>query len=290
MRDGVDGGVEIDLPAVLGAYRNLLSTHRDGLNAMNVFPVADSDTGNNMLHTVDAILEQLEGQPDQGEVATAIARGGLEGRGNSGLLLGQYLTGFASGLTDGGIEEALKRAAEPARQALAAPVEGTLVSVADAAALGSGIDAVEVVADARGRAAMALARTPAQLPVLAEAGVLDSGGCGLSLFLDALWLAVIGLQHAATDEPGDLHPDWVASGFELQFSIEAPDRAALVGSLEAIGDSVIVAQTGDRMSAHVHVVEAGSAIAELATVLGEVPANLRVEPLLQSVVDSGAGR
>ncbi len=294
MPDGVAREPEIDLVGSLITYRGLLAEHQRALNVMNVFPVADSDTGTNMLRTVDAVVELLDPTMVGKELVAAVGRGALEGRGNSGLLLGQYLRGFTSGLLDDNLRSAFGHGAALARKAVSSPVEGTFLSVADAAAQCSDGEVVALIADARGRASAALARTPLQLPVLADAGVLDSGGAGLCLFFDALWETVSGLSASGLEPAGLVATEWPeprndepeladhGPGFELQFSVNGVDRAMLMDALEGIGQSVVVAETGDVLLAHVHVTSIGPAIVDLADVLGGVPSSLEVEPLLAS--------
>src|SRR5882757_8832591 len=190
---------------------DLLEAHRAELDRINVFPVADGDTGTNLVLTLRAAAEELARRPvpvgpadTAAEVAAALARGALRGaRGNSGVIVSQLPRGLAEVLADAedwavdgvdgpALAAALCRADELARAAVSRPVEGTMLSVLRAAATDSSAAAnrggalADVVAAAVEGAAVALADTPRQLPVLARAGVVDAGGRGLALLLDAL--------------------------------------------------------------------------------------------------------
>jgi DAK2 domain fusion protein YloV len=183
---------------------DLLAAARADIDALNVFPVPDGDTGTNMVLTWRAAAESLAGSSAQslGEVAVAWSRGALLGaRGNSGVITAQLMRGFAevfdqSATADAGalLARALARAVELGYAGVARPVEGTILTVAsaaaraagDAARLESGAGAAAVLTAATEAAADALARTPEQLPVLARAGVVDAGGQGLVLLLEAL--------------------------------------------------------------------------------------------------------
>jgi DAK2 domain fusion protein YloV len=186
---------------LLAAGTYFLKKYRGVLNDLNVFPVPDGDTGTNMYLTVrSAMLEAGKlHSPNLADVAAAAAQGSLMGaRGNSGVIISQMLRGFAhhvrhrSEIDTFVLATAMREAVAAARQALLRPVEGTILSVADAAAeaayklalherdfyrLGTGIV----------RAANeALERTPEQLPVLKEAGVVDSGGAGFAYFMEGI--------------------------------------------------------------------------------------------------------
>lgn len=173
-----------------------LEAHADAINALNVFPVPDGDTGTNMLLTLRAANEAQLPDPSSatvGSASAAIARAALLGaRGNSGVIFSQYLRGLAGGLADcrecGGeaLAGALRAAADAGYRAVGNPVEGTMLSVMRAAAEAAlpvrGTPA-DVLRAAYAAAERALARTPEQLPVLEQAGVVDAGGQGVVAFL-----------------------------------------------------------------------------------------------------------
>src|ERR1700722_10036571 len=195
-----------DLRAVMGGYRDALRLHQADINRLNVYPVPDGDTGTNMALTLEAVVSELEGvEAGAGlpEVCKAIGHGSLMGaRGNSGVILSQLLRGMSECMAGSGsgdvsaetLTEAIAHASDLARKAVVRPVEGTILTVASAAATGAarGSGLVGVVESARSEAADALARTPEMLPVLAQAGVVDAGGTGYLLLLDAFLLVLDG--------------------------------------------------------------------------------------------------
>ncbi|NQE91628.1 DAK2 domain-containing protein [Nocardia terpenica] len=177
-----------------------LGRHRDEINALNVFPVADADTGTNLLATMRAAVAAAEplaaGSPAHA-VAGAMARAGTAGaRGNSGIIVSQVLRGLAEAVQDGPLTAAtvrimLRRAAILVREALSTPVDGTMLTVLEAAADRAADcppDALlaDVALAAADGAVKALGDTPSQLTVLREAGVVDAGARGLLVLLDAL--------------------------------------------------------------------------------------------------------
>ncbi|GAB2548277.1 DAK2 domain-containing protein [Nocardia heshunensis] len=188
-----------------------LERHRDEINALNVFPVPDSDTGTNLLSTMRAAVHGAEESAESpheggadhlaGEVAAAMARAATIGaRGNSGIILSQVLRGISDAAVDGPLTErslrvALRQAARLVREALSSPVEGTMLTVLDRAAERAADcaerDLVSVALAAADGAAKALGETPTQLGVLREAGVVDAGARGLLVLLDEL-VAVAG--------------------------------------------------------------------------------------------------
>ncbi|MRH91021.1 DAK2 domain-containing protein [Nocardia sp. SYP-A9097] len=181
-----------------------LTRHRDEINSLNVFPVADSDTGTNLLSTMRAAVraaEEVTGGSARA-IATAMARAAMLGaRGNSGIILSQVLRGVADAVGDDDLDEqtlrlALRRAARLVREALSSPVEGTMLTVldraADHAAECSEKTLSAVALAAADGAAKALGETPSQLGVLARAGVVDAGARGLLVLLDELVLITSG--------------------------------------------------------------------------------------------------
>ncbi|ASO22323.1 hypothetical protein FHR81_004324 [Actinoalloteichus hoggarensis] len=179
-----------------------LEANREEIDRINVYPVADADTGSNLLYTMRAALDSLRHAPAEvssavGGAISALAKGALTGaRGNSGVILSQVLRGLAEAVqgtsvfTGGALRTALSRADELATAAVARPVPGTVLSVLHAAAQAAAAtdsDALPSVAAAALAAADdALERTPDQLAVLARAGVVDAGGRGLVVLLEAL--------------------------------------------------------------------------------------------------------
>ncbi len=171
--------------------------HVDDINALNVFPVPDGDTGTNMLLTMRSALESSElpgpGVGTVAQVSAALSRGALLGaRGNSGVIFSQFMKGISLGLADADecdgadLAKAFEEASTAGYEAVGNPVEGTMLTVMRAVAEGTMSmtgSAVEVLDMALSSASVALAYTPEQLPILKEAGVVDAGGQGVVAFL-----------------------------------------------------------------------------------------------------------
>ncbi|MGY2064914.1 DAK2 domain-containing protein [Blastococcus sp. SYSU DS0619] len=271
-----------------------LSDSRGRLDDLNVFPVPDGDTGTNLLHTAEGARAALDAARDGESAWAVVARGAvLAARGNSGTILAQLLRGLADQLAeqppaDGpAFAGALRKAAESAYTAVADPEEGTFLTVARSsgeaavAAVDEGRTGLaDVVLAAADGARTALERTPGQLAVLREAGVVDAGGAGLSLVLDALVRTVTGVQpvRPALDGPDRHHHRWQDSehaphqpppgpGSEVQYLLADADEssvARLHERLAALGDSLVVVgvdtPTGREWNVHVHVSDVGAAI------------------------------
>jgi DAK2 domain fusion protein YloV len=269
-----------------------LRRHQREIDDLNVYPVPDGDTGTNLVLTVSAAVEAITVHHEAvaPELLRALARGALLGaRGNSGVILSQLLRGLADALatspTPGGLAfaAALVAAADAAYRAVAVPAEGTVLSVARAAATAAeetASDDLGVVVGAAATAArQALARTPEQLPALARAGVVDAGGRGLCVLLDALAEVVTGV--AGTDEVYPPPKKAAAAqerlrvreagsadfAYEVQYLLDASDTAVekLRATLGGLGDSLVVVGTGDgaegsTWNVHVHVNDVGGAI------------------------------
>ena len=180
---------------------SLIHHHRDRVNALNVFPVPDGDTGTNMALTMKGALDALDGLDQDAtasEVAGRLAYGALMGaRGNSGVILSQILRGFANGIGDAreidgrDLARALDGARETAYKAVMRPVEGTMLTVIRGAARAAqsastqSPSIVEVLTAAHAGAQEALDGTPNQLDILRQAGVVDAGGQGVVYILEA---------------------------------------------------------------------------------------------------------
>lgn len=182
---------------ILHAARTL-EANKDAVNALNVFPVPDGDTGTNMAATMASATREVERAGDRtvSEVAAALAQGSLMGaRGNSGVILSQLFRGFAKGcdgkatLDGAGLAHALQEGVDTAYKAVMKPVEGTILTVArESAAAGVAAarkakDPAKIMKTVVEAAGSSLARTPELLPVLKKAGVVDSGGKGFALIL-----------------------------------------------------------------------------------------------------------
>ncbi|MET7712918.1 DAK2 domain-containing protein [Streptomyces sp. NPDC005407] len=260
-----------------------LGREREEIDAINVYPVADGDTGTNLYLTVESAAQAVEAVfaahetgssvPAPADVVRAMAHGALIGaRGNSGTILAQLLRGMAERLGDGDhLAGALHRAATLAREAVAHPVEGTILSVAGAAAQAADAFPQDAVRAAYEGARQALDATPGQLAVLERAGVVDAGGRGLLMVLGALVEAVTGeapvapvLAHVR-HEIGDPGLEPCAAGgpaFEVIYLLEADDAAVarLRTRLDGLGDSLVVVGGDGLWNVHVHVDDAGAAV------------------------------
>ncbi|SBT53100.1 DAK2 domain-containing protein [Micromonospora auratinigra] len=267
-----------------------LQRHQGEIDDLNVYPVPDGDTGTNLVLTLTSAHQALamdlgtlpdDGHTPHGHALRLMARGALLGaRGNSGVILSQILRGFADALAAAPavrgrqLATALADATTAAYAAVAHPVEGTLLSVVAAAARAAdGADSDDLRAVARAAAegaARALARTPEQLPALARAGVVDAGGRGLCLLLDALVEVVTGESPPPVAAPAPPRPPVTAVretgssayAYEVQYLLDAGDEAVarLRGELDALGDSLVVVGDGETWNVHVHVNDVGAAI------------------------------
>lgn len=265
-----------------------LIAERDAIDRINLYPVADSDTGTNLLATMRSAVAALDAaEPETvGGVLTALSRGARDGAcGNSGILLSQAIRGVAEGCADAACVDgavfarSLRKAYERAVGAVADPAPGTLLTVLDAAVravpaedrdAGLSHALPEAVSAATRAAAEALRATTRQLPVLSEAGVVDAGGRGLVLLLDALHAVVHDGKRVAPDAPaapgaaaqvGLSHES--AFDYEVMYLLDGPegsDVARLRERLSGLGDCVSVVGEGDSWLVHVHCDEIGAAV------------------------------
>jgi DAK2 domain fusion protein YloV len=262
-----------------------LGRTRAEIDALNVFPVPDGDTGTNLHLTVLAASEavdRLPGGTDAASAWRALAEGALIGaRGNSGVILSQILRAMAEVLGGGGrLAEALRHASRLADQAVAHPVEGTMLSVLRTVA-GTCPDGGETGAIAwtvAEHARAALKETTGQLEVLARNGVVDAGAAGLCVIFEAL-AAVASEEFPQTyDVPHRTAPEFVScepsrtsdetsgetsgGGYEVMFLLDADDDAVpkLRAELDLLGDSLVVVGGEGLWNVHVHTDDAGPAI------------------------------
>ncbi len=300
-----------DVRSAIGASLQALRSHSQAINRLNVYPVPDADTGTNMVLTVESVVDALDdAPPDMGSTARAVANGSLLGaRGISGIVLSQILRTLAERFTTldvveaADLAEALADAAASASRAVQDPVEGTILTVARAAgeaAAGAsrvGADLVAVLEAARDAAAEALARTPDLLPPLRAAGVVDAGGTGFVLLLDA-WLSVVDgrpLPEPPSTPPAPAPTALPGGGehegdrrYEVSCLLEAPDEVvpALREAWGRLGGAVVVVGGEGLWTCHLHTDEPGEA---LEAVLGfGGPRDVRVTDLvLQTVEERG---
>ena len=274
-----------------------LEERRQEINTLNVFPVPDGDTGTNLVLTLQSAVDNIGGPVDgaltASDVSERLARGAFLGaRGNSGVIVAQALRGVADAVAghtsiDGrGLADALRRASELVMKALSTPAEGTIVSVLEAAAVGAekaarDTDATvcDVTVAAADVAADALQHTPAQLDVLAEAGVVDAGGLGLLILLDCLVEITTGQRPqrrlqitrspappvtASTTDRSTPPRTETQQDYEVMYVVEraeSEDIDVLRVRLDALGDSVAVVGDGaGSWSVHVHCCDPGAAV------------------------------
>ena len=303
-----------DLRAAVSTFRDLLRSHQEPINRLNVYPVPDGDTGTNMALTLESVVAELEGaEADMAATCRAIGHGSLMGaRGNSGVILCQVLRGLTGVLAEDDEVDgttwarALAEASTAAYGAVGTPVEGTILTVvreaseAGTAAAGEGAGLVEVLERAKAQGADALSRTPDMLPVLEEAGVVDAGGTGFLLLLDALLHVVA--EHPlpepdAIDVPEeDLARTMAHAGhgeggeggiadlrYEVMYLLEAEDRTipAFKDVWAGIGDSIVVVGGDGLWNCHIHTDDIGAAV-EAALDCGR-PRDIRVTDLLEQV-------
>jgi len=297
---------------VVGTFRDLLVTHREMINALNVYPVPDGDTGTNMSLTLESVATELETATGLEEVCVAISHGSLMGaRGNSGVIMSQILRGLADTLrggrgsepSDGALwAKAFTVAATAAYGAVQRPVEGTILTVVRevgegaTASAAEGNDLITVIEAAREQGHDALARTPDMLPVLKDAGVVDAGGQGLLLLLDALLHHLDGrdLPEAPTEyvtastvssapAANDGSKSIADLRYEVMFFLDAADDRidSFREQWAEIGDSIVVVGGDGLWNCHIHTDEIGLSI-EAGIAAGR-PYQIRVTDLLEEL-------
>lgn len=255
-----------------------LSLHAAEVNALNVFPVPDGDTGTNMVLTMESALKEVEGLPfhGAGEVGQALSQGALMGaRGNSGVILSQIIRGLARGLEnresfDGAVlAGALQMATQTAYRAVSKPVEGTILTVirdsAEAAVAASRRDpslryVIQEIVDAAWRS---VERTPSLLPVLQQAGVVDAGGQGLALLLEGMQFYFSGELEKRMQEAKVPFPEEVSFvdvhgaeefGYCTNFVIRGENLHVeeVREHISSLGHSAVVAGDERTIKVHVH--------------------------------------
>lgn len=308
------------LRATMEWFRDALALHRDVINQLNVYPVPDGDTGTNMALTLETVVAEVSAAGDQmSEVCHAISHGSLMGaRGNSGVILSQILRGLAEAVATAGhvdppvLAGALKQASAAADEAVSTPVEGTILTVvrdvatAAAEAVDRGVDGLIPLVEGCQQAGRAsLDRTPELLPQLARANVVDAGGAGFLLFLDALATAMdgrplpdpppvdpsagVGAAVAGAEDPhGPDDPDHSGergdgTRYEVMFFLEAEDSriGEFRSAWEALGDSIVVVGGDGLWNCHIHSNDIGGSI-EAGIGVGR-PFDIRVTDLFEQV-------
>src|SRR6202163_936094 len=275
---GVDG--PLFKRALMGSLSWLSSNHEE-VNRLNVFPVPDGDTGTNMLLTLQSAVEDIKDSnaAEVSKIAKLASHGSLMGaRGNSGVILSQIFRGFAravegkSSLTPAELATAFEEAANAAYRAVNKPTEGTILTVAreagrsaSAAASSPGATVPSVIAAAASGARAAVLKTPSQLQILRDAGVVDAGGFGLQIILEGMLktveesessLAALAARPAAPPPASQVavalpEGGW---GYCTEFLIEGSnlDLDRIKNQIEALGNSVLVVGEPELVKVHVH--------------------------------------
>lgn len=266
---------------------NRLSEESDFVNALNVFPVPDGDTGTNMSMTFKAAVKEIEhlNSTSIGEVSKVLAKGALMGaRGNSGVILSQIFRGISKGFE--GLNEAdtaqvaaaLKQGADSAYKAVMRPTEGTILSVvratAEAGLKSNKVDVAELMDEVTKAAKVMLDKTPDLLPALKKAKVVDSGGMGLYIILQGMTAA---LKDGIEAEVKDIN---ISSGVKVgaqsttdtdikfgyctEFIIlgEASEAKKFQNEIEHLGDSMIVVGYEDVIKVHIHTNDPGNILSK----------------------------
>ena len=273
-----------------------LEAKKEWINELNVFPVPDGDTGTNMTMTIMSAAAEVSAltEPDMETLAKAISSGSLRGaRGNSGVILSQLLRGFTRGVRKSNeldaitIAAAMERAVETAYKAVMKPKEGTILTVAKEAAL----KAAEIAPEAEElepffkeifeHAEYTLSRTPEMLPVLKEAGVVDSGGQGLLEVIKGAYDAFLGkeIDYSVIEPSTGVTVNKVNAedtadikfGYCTEFIIltekefTEDDEREFKKFLSSIGDSIVCVADDDVVKIHVHTNDPGLAIQKALT-------------------------
>ncbi len=281
------------------AGAHALDTKKEWINELNVFPVPDGDTGTNMTMTILSAASEIMAlnDPDMKAVCKAISSGSLRGaRGNSGVILSQLLRGFTKVVSNyeeidaAVLSDAFEKAVETAYKAVMKPKEGTILTVAKGAcdkavAMAASTDDLEVICKAViEEAKEVLKRTPDMLPVLKQAGVVDSGGQGLVVVLEGAYDALMGKEFTGFDSDSMPAPsvkldkitipdssEDIKFGYCTEYIIllenPVPDEEVLEYKewLNNIGDSIVVVADDDLIKTHVHTNEPGTVIQKALT-------------------------
>lgn len=303
-----DGLTTEDLRRLVIAYTSELSLHEERINRINVFPVADADTGSNMVGTMRAVVDAMSNAPDElPGFARVVRRAALMGaRGNSGIILSQWLRGFFGELSEGGnpvspprLADALQAASEAAYGAVESPREGTILTVARMAAEATlephACTSVASVWSAAARGGdEALDRSTELLEVLRRHEVVDSGAYGLSILFDVASGAPVqerGEGRVGSDDGNGAGPESGGSRerFEVTLLLETTDIGGLREAWSRLGDSVDISggDDGDPFACHVHTCDVDAVIAA-ASASGRAY-RVRVMPLPLASSVTGAG-
>jgi DAK2 domain fusion protein YloV len=275
----------VRVDALVGAAHAALEAQAARINALNVYPVPDGDTGTNMLLTLESIVEETQESTYEGleEAARAVGRAALMGaRGNSGVILSQMIRGACEvlarrdSLDAGTVAAALEGARERAYDSVREPAEGTMLTVIKDAARAAveasadgDADLAAVMHSATEEAHASVRRTPELLDVLRDAGVVDAGGLGVAVILDGLFAFVTGgdIEEPAEDEGGApdleaIHAEEEAWGYCTEFIVTgfAGDAREFEERIYSSGKSVLVVADDDLVKVHLHTQDPGGAL------------------------------
>ena len=270
---GIDAAT---LQAAMAQFQDLLAQNEQLLNDLNVYPVPDSDTGSNILHTLKAGIANASGRvADLGEYATALATGAAKSAlGNSGVILAQYLQGLAQGLSQikttdqcspSEWQQSLEQAAVVARESVLTPAEGTMLTIADAAAnVAAQSDFQKYYQAVQIAVRAAVIETQNLLPELVAAEVVDSGALALSFFHDS-----IALSFGVMASPLQINSrklvatSYSGPAFELMFSVVCSQaiKAEIESKIASLGESIAISGVEPEFNFHIHTNEPGKVIA-----------------------------
>jgi uncharacterized protein len=289
VKDTLYGGQ--DLKQAYESAENILEKKIDEINALNVFPVPDGDTGINMFLTLQSANESVKNLSSNSaaEIAAKAAMGGLPGaRGNSGVIFSQILKGISSGLeckdefSALDFALALQEASRAAYSSLAEPVEGTMLTVLREASekaleqAHQGGTLQQTLRAATSEARQAVIRTPDQLPALKEAGVVDAGGKGLYYFFRGMKTVINQKTDAERESPTSrLRAQFIdpsgSYGYDLQFLIVGENLPVMMirEKVTSLGQSVLVVGDEKLVRVHVHT-QNPQAILDYCTYLGQI--------------------
>ena len=276
-----------------------LADKKDEVDRLNVFPVPDGDTGTNMSLTMDSVVAELKELPDDCDarkLTKAIKHGSLMGaRGNSGVITSQILRGICDGLPNhrssnaSGVAGCLEKAVEVAFQAVRKPIKGTILTVLEDSATAArnsclrGEDVETCLRVVSDEAYASCMRTPEYLPVLKENGVVDSGGYGLTILIQAFVSAILGDEMSLPESINlgsdqakvaiEQVNDWAGSKFhyctEFLFHAKEVDVEEMLKYLSSMGDCELMVGAAPDFKVHVHTDEPGSVLTHM-TETGEI--------------------
>jgi dihydroxyacetone kinase-like predicted kinase len=272
---------------IVAGFQDLLAKNEQLLNDLNVYPVPDSDTGSNSLQTLKAGIAASSGKStDLGDYAQALAAGAASSAmGNSGVILAQYLQGLAQVLSQTATpnqcspqewHQSLQQAADVARQSVLTPAEGTMLTVADAAArVEAQPDFKTYYGQIQIAVRTAVIDTQNLLPELTAAEVIDAGALALSFFHDSVALTLgLSVDPFVVKPRNSAAVEYSGPAFELMFSVVCAQslKTEIETKISSLGDSIAISGTEPNFNFHIHsdqpqvVIETCEAISEIANI------------------------